>query len=56
MIDSKKYPILSKVDTPADIKHLELSDLKVLCKDIREYMVDVISEIGGHFGGGLGTV
>ena len=56
MIDSKKYPVLSKVDTPADIKHLELSDLKVLCKDIREYMVDVISEIGGHFGGGLGTV
>jgi 1-deoxy-D-xylulose-5-phosphate synthase len=56
MIDSKKYPILSKVDTPADIKHLELSELKVLCKDIREYMVDVISEIGGHFGGGLGTV
>jgi 1-deoxy-D-xylulose-5-phosphate synthase len=56
MIDSEKYPILSKVDTPADIKHLELSDLKILCKDIREYMVDVISEIGGHFGGGLGTV
>ena len=56
MIDSKKYPVLSKVDKPADIKHLELRDLKVLCKDIREYMVDVISEIGGHFGGGLGTV
>ena len=56
MIDSEKYPVLSKVDTPADIKHLELRDLKVLCKDIREYMVDVISEIGGHFGGGLGTV
>ena len=56
MIDSEKYLILSKVDTPADIKHLELSELKVLCKDIREYMIDVISEIGGHFGGGLGTV
>jgi len=27
-----------------------------LCTDIREYMVDTISEIGGHFGGGLGAV
>jgi len=56
MIDEKKYPVLSKVDTPADIKNLDLKELKVLCKDIREYMIDTISEIGGHFGGGLGTV
>jgi len=56
MIDKKKYPVLSKVDTPADIKNLDLKELKVLCKDIREYMIDTISEIGGHFGGGLGTV
>lgn len=56
MIDEKKYPVLSKVDTPADIKNLELKDLKILCNDIREYMIDTISEIGGHFGGGLGTV
>jgi 1-deoxy-D-xylulose-5-phosphate synthase len=56
MIDAVKYPVLSKVDTPADIKNLELRELKILCKDIREYMIDTISEIGGHFGGGLGTV
>ncbi|MGD8307750.1 MAG: 1-deoxy-D-xylulose-5-phosphate synthase N-terminal domain-containing protein, partial [Ignavibacteria bacterium] len=56
MIDQSKYPVLSKVDTPADIKNLDLPDLKILCKDIREYMIDTISEIGGHFGGGLGTV
>lgn len=56
MIDELKYPVLSKVDTPADIKNLDLPDLKILCKDIREYMIDTISEIGGHFGGGLGTV
>ena len=56
MIDSDKYPILSKVDTPADIKNLSVPDLKKLCKDIREYLIDTISEIGGHFGGGLGAV
>ena len=56
MIDEKKYPILSRVDTPADLKEMELADLKQLCTDVREYMIDTISEIGGHFGGGLGTV
>jgi 1-deoxy-D-xylulose-5-phosphate synthase len=56
MLDEKKYPVLSKVDSPADLKNLELADLKILCADIREYMVDTISEIGGHFGGGLGAV
>lgn len=51
-----KYPVLSKVNYPNDIRHLDLAQLKQLCTDIREYLVDTISEIGGHFGGGLGTV
>ena len=35
---------------------MDVQELKVLCQDIRNYLVDTISEIGGHFGGGLGTV
>lgn len=56
MSDSGKYPVLSKVNYPSDIKQMDVTELKGLCKDIREYLVDTISEIGGHFGGGLGTV
>jgi 1-deoxy-D-xylulose-5-phosphate synthase len=56
MSDAVKYPVLSKVNYPADIKQMDVTELKGLCKDIREYLVDTISEIGGHFGGGLGTV
>lgn len=56
MINQEKYPILSKVDYPSDIRQLSIPQLRQLCTDIREYMVDTISEIGGHFGGGLGTV
>ncbi len=56
MISEEKYPILSKVDYPSDIRQLSIPQLRQLCSDIREYMVDTISEIGGHFGGGLGTV
>ena len=56
MANEEKYPVLSKVSYPSDIRQLSLPQLKQLCSDIREYMVDTISEIGGHFGGGLGTV
>lgn len=56
MSDQDKYPILSKINLPSDIRKLDISELKILCSDIRNYMVDTISEIGGHFGGGLGTV
>jgi 1-deoxy-D-xylulose-5-phosphate synthase len=56
MDDSVKYPVLSKVNYPSDIRSMDISQLKGLCKDIREYLIDTISEIGGHFGGGLGTV
>ncbi len=56
MIDESKYKILFKVDSPKDIRNLSMTELKSLCSEIRDYMVDVISEVGGHFGGGLGTV
>ena len=56
MSDTQKYPVLSKVNYPSDIKQMSITELKELCKDLREYLVDTISEIGGHFGGGLGAV
>ncbi len=55
-MDENKYKILSKVDNPSDLKELSISELNILCSDIRQYMVDTISQIGGHFGGGLGAV
>ncbi len=56
MLDPNVYKILSQVNYPEDFRQLDINDLKILCQDVRQYMVDVISEIGGHFGGGLGTV
>ena len=56
MSDEVKYPVLSKINIPEDVRKLEFQELKILCKDIREYLIDTISEVGGHFGGGLGTV
>ncbi len=56
MVDESKYKVLFRVNSPSDIKSFSVDELKTLCIEIREYMVDVISQIGGHFGGGLGTV
>lgn len=56
MVDESKYQVLFKVNSPKDIRSLSVVELKTLCSEVREYMVDVISQVGGHFGGGLGTV
>ncbi len=56
MVDESKYQVLFKVNSPKDIRTLSVVELKTLCSEVREYMVDVISQVGGHFGGGLGTV
>lgn len=56
MTDETKYKLLFNVNDPSDIRDFSIADLKQLGSEIREYLVDVISQIGGHFGGGLGTV
>lgn len=56
MVDKTKYSLLFDINSPKDIRSFDTTALKTLCTEIREYLIDVISEIGGHFGGGLGTV
>lgn len=56
MVDKSKYKYIFKVNSPDDIKNFSVLELKGLCSEIRQYMVDIISQVGGHFGGGLGTV
>ncbi|KAB2841465.1 MAG: 1-deoxy-D-xylulose-5-phosphate synthase, partial [Melioribacteraceae bacterium] len=55
-LDKSKYKYLFDINSPADIRSFDATELKTLCAEMREYLVDVISQIGGHFGGGLGTV
>ncbi len=51
-----QYQILSKIDSPADLKKLNINELKRLSEEIREFLVDVISKTGGHLSASLGTV
>lgn len=51
-----KYKYLDKIDSPADLKKLNLTELKVVVDEIRDFLVDTISKIGGHLGASLGVV
>ncbi len=53
---NKKYKYLDKVNFPADIKNFTQSELKFLAEEVREEMIDAVSETGGHLGAGLGVV
>ena len=48
--------LLSKVDSPADLKKLSIEQLPQLCDELRQYIIDVVSVHGGHFGASLGVV
>ncbi len=48
--------ILDRVTGPADLKGLTPTELATLCVEIREYIVDVVSQKGGHLGASLGVV
>ncbi|MHB8421426.1 MAG: 1-deoxy-D-xylulose-5-phosphate synthase [Leptospirales bacterium] len=48
--------LLGRISSPDDVKKLSEKDLPVLAREIREEMIRVLSDIGGHFGGGLGVV
>jgi 1-deoxy-D-xylulose-5-phosphate synthase len=47
---------LDTIDSPGDIRKLNLQQLETLAEEIRERIIDVVSEKGGHFGGNLGVV
>ncbi len=51
-----KYPLLAKIETPEDLRRLPEKALPRLCEELREYIIDVVSVKGGHFGANLGSV
>lgn len=49
-------PLLKLIDSPADLKQLPREKLHQLCDELRQYIIDVVSVHGGHFGASLGVV
>lgn len=51
-----KSSLLDQIDTPADLKKLDPSQLPPLCHELRDFIIETVSQNGGHFGASLGTV
>ena len=50
-------PFLSKIDVPTDLRReFSVEQLPQVCDELRQFIVDVVSEKGGHFGASLGVV
>jgi 1-deoxy-D-xylulose-5-phosphate synthase len=50
------YPLLSKIDSPVDLRALPPESLPEVCRELREYLINTVATRGGHFAAGLGTV
>ncbi len=49
-------PLIAQIDSPRDLRKLPESDLQQVCSELRQYIIDIVSVHGGHFGASLGTV
>ncbi len=48
--------LLKHIDSPEDLKKLDQAQLVQVCDELRQYIVDIVSVYGGHFGASLGVV
>ena len=56
MSDHKPDKYLSQINSPADLKKLKQEELPAFAEELRDYIIDVVSLKGGHFGSSLGVV
>lgn len=55
-LDSGKYPVLSRIGSPADLRTMSIEELQTLCSDIRRFLISELSHNPGHFGSSMGAV
>ena len=55
-MDIKAGALLEQINFPADLKKFKEKDLEQICQELRQYIIDVVSVNGGHFGASLGVV
>lgn len=49
-------PLLDSIESPADLQHLDETQLSDLAEEIRQFIVDAVNTHGGHLGSNLGVV
>ena len=56
MPSKQSSSFLNQIDAPADLRAMPIKALEHLADELREYLIDIVSETGGHLAPGLGTV
>ena len=56
MIDSTRYPRLSRIDSPADLRRFDETEVRAVADELRDYLIESAGKSGGHFGANLGVV
>lgn len=51
-----EYPLLSKIDSPEDLRILPVESLSGVCAELRKFLIDTLSRNPGHFASNMGTV
>ena len=52
MIDPSRYPRLSRIDAPADLRQFDESELTAISDELRAYLIESVGKSGGHIGAG----
>src|SRR6478672_4092625 len=55
-MDITPGPLLKEINSPSDLKKLSREQLNQVCDELRQFIIDVVSVHGGHFGASLGVV
>ncbi|MFV0506235.1 MAG: 1-deoxy-D-xylulose-5-phosphate synthase [Bacteroidales bacterium] len=53
---SKEYKLIKNINSPEDLKKLDVSQLEEVCGELRDFLIDELSRNPGHFGASLGVV
>jgi len=55
-VAAPSYPLLSRIDSPADLRGLSSAELGQLAEELRAFLIDSVARTGGHLAAGLGVV
>ncbi|MFC1719706.1 1-deoxy-D-xylulose-5-phosphate synthase [Pseudomonadota bacterium] len=55
-MNKQRYPLLSSINSPADLRQLDEAQLPQIAEELRGYLIESVATSGGHFGAGLGCV
>jgi 1-deoxy-D-xylulose-5-phosphate synthase len=55
-MDPQRYPRLSRITLPADLRQFPESELPAIADELRAYLIESVGQSGGHFGAGLGVI